>query len=167
MNEKFKTALPQGYVIRLPTIAEWQYAFQANEKNMKSPYFIPNYANHAYSIYGSIGKKFFNFKDENREWRSNSWGIQDFTKQENVLDLFDHKLITKLNDSKYVSLRRLPELPGRKDPLFWTEDENYFVPVWFLATNSLEATRKGKDYGISHIVIGPDLVGEWKAKQKK
>lgn len=168
MTERFKDALPPGYVVRLPTLAEWQYAFQANERDTKSPYYLLNYANWEYSTEcGKIGKKFFDVHNEKREWRSNSWGIQDFRGREHVLDLFESKWWNNPSSGRERIARFPEQLPSKTDPLFWTEEEDCCATQAALWICGFSLSKKKDDWGMSHIVIGPDLVSEWKAKNGK
>jgi len=59
---------------------------------------------------------------------------------------------------------------GTEDPLFWTESKDYlilFTPTWW--HSKLLLILKGDAWSsfMVRVVIGPDLVSEWKARQKK
>ena len=167
LNEELSTFLPQGYVIRLPSLAEWNYAFRANSTD-------------DHDIYAVFADKRDLYLDEKREladfemlhqslWetKKNAWGIHDYSYLlESVLDCVDESMLSGY-DKKTMRASLKPEMVDSKDPFFWSEG---------LPGGSLKLTRyvtcvavfaKPFRQGAVRLVIGPDLVSEWRARHAK
>ena len=165
INNDFKKLLPKGYVIRLPSIAEYEYAYRANTKDVNDPYY--NFK-HSWPEYNKLIPEFA---------KGNKWGIKDMAEWCYLLDRIDASIFgdevakkTKWESMLGYATNNYPGKPEEKDPFLWTEAERPFAAVvGMMLTFDQRGWRPleqigGKRY---HLVIGPDLVSEWRAKNKK
>jgi len=161
LSVELKEELPNGYVIRLPSFAEWDYAMRANSRDPKDPYadFDNDRNGNNKKVFEGCG---------NGTTPKNKWGIHEVSR-ERLLDRVDESnaIIERDKDKKHkakvFALKFTPEMAT--DPLMWTDGDKY-IPlirrhVWF---DCLEANR---NWGHIRLVVGPDLVSEWRAKHGK
>jgi len=142
-----------GY--RLPTLAELTYAFHAGTKDRKSPYYDLNRC--ARTLYKE---------------RPNDWGIDQFDWCR-IEDCFERAMFSndiKSDDGRFPVVLCKPQ--ETTDTLYWSESETRYH-VWFMIScRCYHAMKIGKscggDFGPqTRLVVGPDLVSEWKAKHGK
>ena len=88
----------------------------------------------------------------------NPYGICDAYYGTRLLDRFDVGASILSLDSSSA---------GTSDPLFWTEDANYQAIFRSSSPNSWLIRPGAERGGVIRVVIGPDLVAEWKAKHGK
>ena len=174
---RFASALPPGYVVRLPTLAEIQYAYHANVKNRTDAYYDLE-SPHSGDV---VDKLVFMQGDDNAmrgKTRSNAWGLFDFGRFERTLDRFapsDLRFVGLSSDEarqklfKHCQIVELPEPSADVDPLYWGETAHEYLGVWFCPkfyaawTYGVGAIRGGDERTFYRFVIGPDLVAEKKA----
>lgn len=168
LTKDFKSFFPKGYVVRLPSIAEYEYAFHANSKDRNDPYSY--FSEHQLT---SEQKKAMGMPGPTQQ--PNKWGIEDLGWCCGLMDrvsrdFFDEE-VYKQKPGGWGGHYRIKKYPGEleeKDPFVWSE--------------ALDALQAAKGSGIApcrgfscrttgrnhiHLVIGPDLVSEWRAKNKK
>ena len=88
MNCDYGAGLPAGYVIRYPSIAEWEYAYHANTRDDKDPYWHTRTFQTNRSFFDNTLKP----KNENvGSTVANKWGITDLRAQNILLDRFEAK----------------------------------------------------------------------------
>ncbi|MBR3086891.1 MAG: formylglycine-generating enzyme family protein [Kiritimatiellae bacterium] len=205
LNQKFKRFLPQGYVFRLPTMAEWEYACRANGDPEKD---ICAMQDTDGRISREEFEKHFVTLEERREMAKRKglslpderiafWPVAAGTKPPNPWGLFDMmgNYAGELTMDRFPASTpipwdsRGPFLPKTidwngmdVDPLFW-DDGNQAVgsfieaglhfsqsdkkPKNVIFLRRLFRSRKKEDARTGfRVVIGPDLVGEWKQKAK-
>ena len=170
INADFKALFPKGYVARFPSMAEYQYAYHANSKDQQDPYWLKNTAElseeQSALICGKDGRTF-------EYGQANRWGISGLGNENALLDRVDDTLsascLRELKTAGEFKLNCYVGGPAKKDPLMWSESADakrlWRAPVWV----------KHIQYGLApvrrrcrfHLVIGPDLVSEWRAKNKK
>lgn len=134
--------LPEGCVVRLPTNAELQYALCGGDSRL----------------------------DTKRMGRENAWNIVAKQNQVWTLDRFAAGVVQRDSPSNW-GFGRFPKLDSTDDPFGWTDktDGCGFV-VWRTAGlwNWLEVPSTEKKFGAHfRLVIGPDLVGEWRKRNGK
>ena len=156
LQNGYSSFLPKGAVLRQPSIAELQYAFCANGKASDATYNL-------FTKNEDVKVKIFcDYKGE-RKTAPNAWGFYDFSGLEYVLDRIDTVSVTSWENKESGKMRMLPEPSNMTDAFYWTDADvstQYIVhrDVWWCSKNV---------GGPFHLVIGPDLVSEWKAKNGK
>ena len=156
LQNSYSSFLPKGAVLRQPSIAELQYAFCANGKSADATYNL-------FTKNEDIKVKIFcDYKGE-RKTAPNAWGFYDFSGLEYVLDRIGASSVTSWEHKESGKMRMLPEPSNMTDAFYWTDADvstQYIVhrDVWWCSKNV---------GGPFHLIIGPDLVSEWKAKNGK
>ena len=189
LNHRRKAALPKGYVFRLPTEAEWEYALNANGGRPDNPYIkwrdgdksVESQIMVTYDDYKKIANK-YNVKNISKSYfcppmtvgtkSPNDWGIYDMLSNgfEFVLDTVD--------DSGWTANIPLESLTGKgilhykeseTDPLRFVANVKTWRPLIRGADNcqgAWYAKLRGKPrvgFGMKttfRLVIGPDLLKE-------
>lgn len=173
LNVDFKRFFPKGYVVRLPSMAEFQYAYHANSKDRKDPYWLKNptelSGEHNLLIRGKAGQTF-------EYGVANKWGINGLGLENILLDRVDAsssaRCLTELNNPRIpvqFKLNCYIGKPAVKDPLMWSSvvDAKRVRRVPLHVQNMQYGLATADKYGSFHIVVGPDLVEEWKELQEK
>jgi len=197
MTKRFKSKLPKGYVLRLPTEAEWEYALNANCEDEENPYIAfrdkGKCADKIMASEADVKKMVATDDIEGIAWmtkqglhkflstggakESNSWGIYDMLANggEMTLDVIS-----------YCDERAMWEEPKLFGKLTYQEEETdpFKFDPWgdnYIARGTpphCDKTHKGDWFAKDvvrlgqtkfcqrgfRLVIGPDYVGEWKAK---
>jgi hypothetical protein len=155
----FKDALPKGYVIRLPTLAEWEHAYHANEKDPASPFFdlLRIHVN------GEVDRAVRYDYDRNQPQRTkavNAWGIGDWCGQEKVFDLVNPAELvkSKSDGDDSFQVQELPPFKTLVDPCFAYDGSNRVslirMPFW--ARWKASSMGYGQDWCPIRLVIAPD-----------
>jgi hypothetical protein len=167
MTEDFKSFFPKGYVVRLPSMAEFEYAYHANTKDRKDPFYTNNQ---------------WDLSDKQREllWKgglTNNWGITQLGHIDRFLDRVNpNEMLEVLTDNQKddgnwaarYQMNRYPGKPVGKDPFLWSESENA-MHISRMGNSNIRGRNLCRRSKVCecHIVIGPDLVKEWKEKNAK
>ena len=179
MTQKFQRDLPTGYVVRLPTEAEWEYAYRANAAP-GTPYGEPKLGNEEaskigigpWTKYNLLRAKGVPYDRAKMRWlpgavggqkQANAWGIYDMcgNLEECTLDI----LPRLLPDGRERTRGQSPsEMAYRdsSDPLTWSTDDNPFslVRTGLGGTKpAMELTQVVSCVGFRP-VVGPDLLKE-------
>lgn len=152
VTEDVLGAIPKGYVVRLPSFGEWQHAIKANSHDSRDPYSIYDVDDKAWKqVVETTGKGLS---------PKNKWGIHEFC-FERLLDKADSENAKVGGKGILDALKFSPD--QKKDPLFWSEDmsASQFSALPARKVQADDRPWKGR------LVIGPDLVSEWKAKHSK
>lgn len=171
LMEMFGAFIPKGYVFRLPSLAEFNYAYHANTKDRKDPYYHMTWLDIDKEVREKITKNEV----------LNKWGLEDMNTWNTYLDRFEEGDITfrggYVSDPKKggggCQMKMEKDILSEKDPFSWSESEMVILLNRPPCYNHFGWSRVNKDDADStrqeggHIVIGPDLVSEWRAKNKK
>ena len=155
-TEDARAHLPKGYVIRMPSLAEWEYAYHAGDEDPRSDPFGTLLGHHSC------------FCNHDGNSPVNKWGLHDFHIDEKVLDRIEQTSARVFDDKKKRRIAKLPDSESNEDYFCWHENLDAAPPmVRCPGDGSLWMKSKGAKAGFSRLVIGPDLVSEWKAKHAK
>ena len=187
LNQRFRSKVPRGYLFRLPTEAEYAYAMNADTTDPNDCYYRTNIFRDywkrmvtARELKEMIKKAGGTFDESNRvcveskdggktrkfpavgQRRLNRWGLGDFT---DCLMLDGSSLNGQWSSGSGKNLQDVIQYAAEEtDPLRmgansirWTEFGYYFYKLIVKAAQRIPF----------RIVIGPDLVSEWKAKHAK
>lgn len=169
LQENYGDMFPKGYIIRLPSLAEFEYAYHANTHDRNDSYYgTPQKIQNENK---DLWKRMFAFDllgEKKYEGPVNKWGLYNFGGRQRCLDVFPLDLLKDKN----VTVGDLYELErpnSDEDPLYWTDDENKLYASYFISWRRWTVySNKRNDWGSAfRLVIGPDLVKEWKEKNKK
>ena len=173
LREDFANSLPascRNYVFRMPSMAEYEYAYHANTHDRNDPYIHidqKNLSKKDNDDMGSLNKKC-------GENRPNAWGIHDLFGCMTFLDRLDSSN-SVVNEKpgegwfkNFYGVKSVIKPKDGTDPFFWTESESYLAASsWWGQFSFGRNGIKGGVVGTLSLVIGPDLVSEWKAKNGK
>lgn len=184
LTERYRSILPKGYVFRLPTEAEMEWAMIADEngnvRNLGEKFddCSEGYRNGLSRLldkkrFADIGH--FDFAGWYREHyvggrtAANAWGVSDFRMEKMCFDLLDadrcknpESLNTERADASTYGREReyaMTEI----DPVRWDGRRGRFfvrrgiTERWLCSLNAK---------GIAHIVIGPDLISELQKREE-
>lgn len=192
LTEKFAAEIPTGYVFRLASNAEWEYASKAGNYSEKNPAML--YSGHKESPYIlTRHDKLALLKKKNIEWkdspvvlppfpgglkRPNAWGIFDMlgNHPEVTMDRIPKNapdIVSYVEGKESGIIRAITYAKQEMDPLLYCEaDWNLLVRGrWdnYLLMEGLPANQVqyvgGHGYAF-RVCLGPDLVAEKKAKGK-
>jgi len=203
--ESHSDEIPKGCIVRLPTDAEWSYAFVCGGKVKDSDYAAVARGQSKGSL-DAIGVDVLKtvekvmgecnvaFDTGNQPWkkeghtpryrvkscRSNDWGFYDMvglcwelladrvsmdpnmkSNSDQAKDIFTRQYIQLVNGMKTDPIMVSDNADARNIVVYCKVGEK---PVWIKRCEDLCARRWGTGF---RIVVGPDLVSEWKAKHGK
>ena len=164
-----RESLPRGSVVRNPSFAEYEYALRANSLAASDPY------SNLEDMRGESAKKVFLNDPQGRSIK-NKWGLHEFFGKEQLLDKFSEENSMfvywgkdqRMWPTKQASIHFIRWEPNLAvDPLVWTENPDR-LPAWRrLDRCSGIVMTDMSAIGQCRLVVGPDLVSEWKAKHGK
>ena len=157
LTDELKGVLPKGYVVRPPSLVEWEYAYHAGDEDPGSEPF------------GSLlkGHNFKTFHTHKGSSPVNKWRLHDFHVVEQIFDRVDSNQVA-VNEKHPENISKLPDAQSDKDLFFWSDDlDSASYLVRRPAECALGLKSKNSRVGFVRLVIGPDLVSEWKAKLGK
>lgn len=187
LNHRRKASLPKGYVFRLPTEAEWEYALNANGGNPGNPYIkwrdgdksVESQIMVTYDDYKKIAEKYkiqpkksYHLPPMTVGTKApNDWGIYDMlgNGREFVLDTLDNTGWSGKSPSDgLVGKGLLLYKESETDPLRFVPDAKKWKPL--IRGSKDKVSWYGKCRGASgwsfgmgttfRLVIGPDLLKE-------
>ncbi len=186
LNHRRKASLPKGYVFRLPTEAEWEYALNANGGSPNNPYIkwrdgdksVESQIMVTYDDYKIIANK-YNVKKMSKPYscppmtvgtkKPNDWGLYDMlgNGREFVLDTLDNSGWTgKYQTDDLVGKGVLIYKESETDPLRFVANAKTWRPLIRSCNRPWYGKCRGPSkwrYGMAttfRLVIGPDLLKE-------
>ena len=197
MNKRYKTVLPKGCVYRLPTEAEWEYAVRANCEDPENAYvrYLNGDCKDLNSVaigeddYRAIQQKNKGIKFDRYckypqavcKKEPNAWGIYDMlgNGREYMLEKFEivDFVRGRWGRNEWERLDNVLKYEKEEtDPLRYTLGSSDFACALTRSYNGGDvAARKlvskvrheDQRFATFRLVIGPDLVREWKVKNGK
>ena len=186
LNRRFASALPGKCIFRLPTDAEWEYALFANSEDSDDPYIRYRDGEKAagQEIWGDANPMVPTTVDVTG--KPNAWGLY------NMLGNGSHFVLDTIsseNVDNYYGFGRIKNLKcgyksSETDPLRWYIPNSNETKARHLMRGAISFGKSPNLYhrtvecgGVNQVngarmwtfrvVIGPDLVSEWKAKNGK
>lgn len=141
----FRDALPEGYVVRLPTLAEWEHALHAGTQDPENPFFDLLHI-HMNDEVDKTVRYDYDRNDLRRKKLANDWGIGDWCGQEKVLDIVDPSQLRKSDKDggDVFQVQALPRFETTIDPCFQSVASNRMSLVRMPFWARWKATRIGK-----------------------
>ncbi|MCR5838198.1 MAG: formylglycine-generating enzyme family protein [Kiritimatiellae bacterium] len=195
LNGRFASALPRKCIFRLPTDAEWEYAFFANSTDKDDPYVRLRDGEKA-AMYEICGTTFP--VPVGTAGKPNAWGLYDmlgngchylldtvngeYVKGGNRYEVIDSKKMASVwsyNESETDPLRLyVPDEKGHAARhlmrgglyLTWSKNRGPNVYIRMAESGLINCDSDCQDrprIWTFRVVIGPDIVSEWMAKNGK
>lgn len=188
LNARYRSILPEGYVFRLPTEAELEWAMLADENGSAYDLDWTRFCDDNPRIREDLARRLKRLRfadvrhfDLNGWYRgcyvggrttANAWGFRDFRMSNVCLDLLDadwrkdpEQLDCKRTGQAYL-VRDRPYLDHETDPLRWDGRRSGFP----LARHRFSARVCGGNdmfnMYLAHLVIGPDLEGALRRQEE-
>jgi hypothetical protein len=156
----FKDVLPEGYEIRLPTLAEWEHAYHAGTRDKKSLFFDLLHIHKNDEVEHKV-RYDYDRKKEQRKQAVNDWGIGDWCDHEKVYDMVDPSKIEVSPKDKgpHIQVRALPPLETTVDPCFTYEGSDAMTLIRMPFWARWKAARIGfdQDWCPIRLVIAPKI----------
>ncbi len=163
-NERLGKYLPDGYEIRLPTLAEWERAFHADATAASDPFFDLTTLHCNDSVHDAVYYD-YNANAKQREKAANAWGIGDWCGQERVADTFDPSKLLAPDRAEHPSfylVEGLPAPPSLRDAYYRcaSRDRVHVIRLpgwvrWKVCTDEF-----AEDWAPLRLVVGPRLEGD-------
>ncbi len=159
-TQRFRDALPDGYEVRLPTLAEWEYAYHARTQDGRSPFFDLRYI-HINDDTSHAVQYDYDRHQPRRRKLVNDWGIGDWCGQEKVWDSLNPATVkVHENDSPdFHTINALPPLASLTDPYFdYQEDDRLtLIRMPFWARWKVARISYNRDWCPIRLVIAPAI----------
>ena len=182
LTEKFRDQLPIGYVFRLPTDAEWEYASKAGNYLKSNPamaYGVPGKFFVGSALYADVRKELI---QKAMKWDGrvppgpvgtkspNDWGVYDAVGNGDELMLdrlpcLDGDIIRCDKTYKHVVVYLQPA-KDKADPLHYQDGSDYYCLVRAETLTKFIFKVGAERPATFRLCLGPDLVAEKKAKGK-
>lgn len=162
LTRTFRQQLPDGYEVRLPTLAEWERAFHADTTDRASPYFDLTRTNQRPDVLQEICYGFME-EDAVRTKRLNDWGLGDWCGWEKVADTLPIRVLPYNPPADFShdipGTVALPPVPSLRDPLWQCADTNALTVCRSIRWGGWTVYPKARDVDWSafRYVIGPKL----------
>lgn len=156
-TERFAGKLPPGHVVRLPTLAEWEYAFHAGATEGDFADLRRIHHN------DELGRRLYydyNAGETRRKKLHNAWGIGDWCPQEKVLDVIDAEKVERgyADNPNFFLVQKLPPLPSVENPFYVCTNEHAASLIRMPSWVRWKAAALGfdQDWSPMRLVIAPE-----------